>query len=351
LVRPTVCPRLRSRLKLPLDSFRSRLQLLHQYGQPLQPRRVWHCLVPVVYWFATRLVYSRFPQLCGKRICLLIAHPDDEAMFFSPTVLGLTRPETGNHVKILCLSTEGMFVAVSSSIVRNADGLGETRKKELVKSGMLLGIRNEDDIFVFDNQYDLIQPRVYRRWFSRASPTTEIKTGLPRLDNTKWDHQKISALLCSAVAPNLARQRASPDTAPTSSIGVLTTFDNSGISSHPNHISLLWRPWLHIRLCQGKIEFPCPVDLHTLTSVNFFRKYSGIGDSLMTMLTWAIGPKTGDEDYPKSLVLMNSLSREGASRGTACKTMTEAHKSQMVWFRYGWIYLSGYMMINELRLE
>jgi LmbE family N-acetylglucosaminyl deacetylase len=35
----------------------------------------------------------------------LIAHPDDEAMFFSPTVLALTRPDMGNHVKILCLST------------------------------------------------------------------------------------------------------------------------------------------------------------------------------------------------------------------------------------------------------
>jgi len=26
-------------------------------------------------------------------------------MFFAPAVLGLTRPETGNHVKILCLSS------------------------------------------------------------------------------------------------------------------------------------------------------------------------------------------------------------------------------------------------------
>lgn len=45
-----------------------------------------------------------FPRLYNKRICLLIAHPDDEAMFFSPTVLALTRPELGNHMKILCLS-------------------------------------------------------------------------------------------------------------------------------------------------------------------------------------------------------------------------------------------------------
>lgn len=35
----------------------------------------------------------------------------------------------------------------------NADGLGETRKKELVKSGMHLGLRDEDDVFVVDNPY------------------------------------------------------------------------------------------------------------------------------------------------------------------------------------------------------
>jgi len=31
--------------------------------------------------------------------------------------------------------------------------LGETRKKELVKSGLLLGLRKEDDVFVVDNPY------------------------------------------------------------------------------------------------------------------------------------------------------------------------------------------------------
>lgn len=35
----------------------------------------------------------------------------------------------------------------------NADGLGETRKKELVKSGLTLGLRQEDDVFVVDSPY------------------------------------------------------------------------------------------------------------------------------------------------------------------------------------------------------
>jgi hypothetical protein len=33
----------------------------------------------------------------------------------------------------------------------DADGLGETRKKELVKSGMTLGLRKEDDVYVVES--------------------------------------------------------------------------------------------------------------------------------------------------------------------------------------------------------
>jgi N-acetylglucosaminylphosphatidylinositol deacetylase len=64
-------------------------------------------LIPALYTWTASTVQMRFPRLANKRICLLIAHPDDEAMFFSPTLLSLTKPETGNHVKILCLSSGG----------------------------------------------------------------------------------------------------------------------------------------------------------------------------------------------------------------------------------------------------
>lgn len=40
----------------------------------------------------------------------------------------------------------------------NADGLGETRKKELVKSAMTLGLRQEDDVFVLDSPYGYFLP-------------------------------------------------------------------------------------------------------------------------------------------------------------------------------------------------
>jgi GlcNAc-PI de-N-acetylase len=64
----------------------------------------WLSVFFLALWQAlSHLIYVNFPPLQGKRICILIAHPDDEAMFFSPTVVALTDPALKNHVRILCL--------------------------------------------------------------------------------------------------------------------------------------------------------------------------------------------------------------------------------------------------------
>ena len=62
-------------------------------------------LITTAWLYTAQMTRSSLPTLRNKRICLLIAHPDDEAMFFSPTLLALTAPELGNHLKILCLSS------------------------------------------------------------------------------------------------------------------------------------------------------------------------------------------------------------------------------------------------------
>jgi N-acetylglucosaminylphosphatidylinositol deacetylase len=43
--------------------------------------------------------------LTRTSIVLVIAHPDDEVMFFGPTLAELTRQEHGNTVRVLCLSS------------------------------------------------------------------------------------------------------------------------------------------------------------------------------------------------------------------------------------------------------
>lgn len=49
-----------------------------------------------------KIVSACFPLVANKRICYFIAHLDDEAMFFSPTVVALTSPHLQNHFQILC---------------------------------------------------------------------------------------------------------------------------------------------------------------------------------------------------------------------------------------------------------
>ncbi|KAK4107717.1 LmbE-like protein [Canariomyces notabilis] len=275
-------------------------------------------VLPSLYIYTASVISARLPILRNKRICLLIAHPDDEAMFFAPTVLALTRPETGNHVKILCLSSG------------NADGLGETRKRELAKSGVVLGLRKPDDVFVVD------------------------KPEFPDSMTTTWDTSAISSLLSTAFAPHLSRgERPARDanTAPTATIDVLITFDAGGVSGHPNHISLYHGAKAFVAaLIAGKPGWTPPVDLYTLTSVPLPRKYTAFLDVLATLVSWAVRADKQDKKHPGGLIFLNGLAGHGGIT-TAWKAMVTAHKSQMVWFRYGWITLSRYMYINDLRLE
>ncbi|RDL39772.1 LmbE-like protein [Venustampulla echinocandica] len=264
-------------------------------------------LLAITCWLYTvNLARGRFHKLRNKRICLLIAHPDDEAMFFAPTVLALTEPSLGNHVKILCLSSG------------DADGLGETRKKELVKSGISLGLRKEDDVEFPDSM------------------------------TVPWDKTKIAALLSSAFAPNLSNpmKNKSPD-APTATIDVLITFDRSGVSSHPNHISLFHGARHFITsLVHNRPGWQCPVDLYTLTSISLLRKYTSFFDSALSLFIMVVRKKQMGA-HPTPLLFLSGPKDVRVAQ----KSMTNAHKSQMRWFRWGWIALSRYMVINDLKLE
>jgi len=272
--------------------------------------------IPIVlatcWLYTVNIAKDKFPKLRNKRICLLIAHPDDEAMFFAPTVLALTEPALGNHVKILCLSSG------------DADGLGETRKKELVKSGMELGLRKEDDVFVVD------------------SPD------FPDSMTTTWSKEKIATLLSSAFAPNLAKPMKSKSAeTPTATIDVMITFDQSGISSHPNHISLYHGARHFISsLLHNRPGWHSPVDLYTLSSINIARKYTSFFDAIISLGITALGKgQTGA--HPSPLLFLSGPNQLRVAQ----KAMTNAHVSQMRWFRWGWIGLSRYMVVNDLRLE
>ncbi|KXT08968.1 hypothetical protein AC579_4033 [Pseudocercospora musae] len=246
-------------------------------------------------WIFTAYMTRSFPTLTGKRICLVIAHPDDEAMFFAPTLLALTNPALGNQFVILCFSSG------------DADGLGHIRKKELVKSALHLGIRSSEHVVVSDFQDSMTQT---------------------------WDSKLI--------AQNLAKLFASP-----ASIDVLITFDERGVSGHPNHVSLYHGCVAFLKsLMQGRSGWECPVKLYTLTSTNVVRKYSSVMDAAVTVMACIFRTKEKGA-YPTPLMMVSLPSDVKRAQ----EAMTTAHKSQMRWFRWGWIGISRYMVMNDLNKQ
>ena len=73
----------------------------------------------------------------GNKILLVIAHPDDEAMFFSPLLCAARANNC--WVSILCLSDGGY------------DGLGSVRRTELLKSADCYGV-SRSRVTVIDHE-------------------------------------------------------------------------------------------------------------------------------------------------------------------------------------------------------
>lgn len=83
----------------------------------------------------------------SSKALLVIAHPDDEVMFFSPLLEWFSKNDGELHV--LCLSTG------------NFDGLGKIRQQELVKCLDLFNV-SPDRIYIFDNP--LLQDGMNNSW-------------------------------------------------------------------------------------------------------------------------------------------------------------------------------------------
>lgn len=219
----------------------------------------------------------------------------------------------------------------------DADGLGETRKKELQKSALQLGLRDESDVFIIDDP-----------------------TRFPDSMTADWPADQVSSLLASAFSPDLAAtlngsKKADPKKAPTATIDILVTFDQHGISNHINHRSLYHGAVHFMRLLmKEKPGFASPVDLYTLTSLSMFRKYAGVLDAPISMLHGAFSNVVArlsrvkkDGSGPARLLFVSSV----AEWLTAQAAMVKCHQSQMVWFRWGWITIGRYMTVNDLKKE
>ena len=81
--------------------------------------------------------YARLKAIGGgeaRRVLLVTSHPDDESMFFGPTLLNLCRTRAGaENVFLLCMSN-GDF----------RKGQGMARKHELYAACKILGVPEEN---------------------------------------------------------------------------------------------------------------------------------------------------------------------------------------------------------------
>ncbi|PIA46813.1 hypothetical protein AQUCO_01500392v1 [Aquilegia coerulea] len=162
-----------------------------------------------------------------RKIMLVVAHPDDEAMFFSPTILHLV--SKGHTVHILCLSTG------------DADGKGNIRKEELYHACTTLKIPRQQ-IKILDHP--------------------ELQDG--------FDNMWSSILIAKILKEETASQN----------IDLLITFDSYGISGHRNHRDV------HNGICTFLCEeLHGSIEAWELVSTSIIRKYSGPLDVWLSILS------------------------------------------------------------------
>jgi N-acetylglucosaminylphosphatidylinositol deacetylase len=172
---------------------------------------------------------------------------------------------------------------------------------------------------------------------------------------TTWSSSSIADLLTSLFTKpgsktrKQAGEHARGEAPQETTISVLITFDRGGVSGHPNHISLYHGAIEWVRgIMKGKGGWDSPVAVYTLGSVSIVRKYIGGLDALLTMVRTVAGTwGKAASDKPESLMFLN----DALSYRQAQKAMTQAHKSQMRWFRWGWITIGRYMVVNDLKRE
>lgn len=233
--------------------------------------------------------------ITDREIYFVIGHPDDEVMFFSPTILELSKPIYNNDIHMICFSKGDA----------EDKSMGAIRHQELMRSAQILGI-DSSKVKVLD-----------------------FTDGM----DEEWPIFNINKSLKTVITEPKA---------------VLITFDEQGVSNHPNHISL-YHGVRHFAKENKNIMFK-------LKSLNFLEKYSS---TLLTNIELFV-------NHFSKLIISQMLNininvsffdpREQSFKfysdlnmlSVSYSAMAYGHFSQMVWFRYGWLILSRYLTFNNI---
>lgn len=219
---------------------------------------------------------------------VVTAHPDDESMFFLPTIRCLQ--EKGCDIRLICLTTG------------NYDGLGKTRSRELRTTCRdILGIQHVklvDDPRLPDHP---TQP------WPLDYAVSVLETYLPQ--TTSSTQQRVH----------------------------LITFDSYGVSGHINHRDTF-------RAAQALFHKAQPsLHLWSLKSVhNPIIKYLPIYSWWLVLLHWLnLMPAIQSQGEPSDHVYR--LYTPGFNWGAMA-----SHTSQWVWYRKLFVIFSSYTFVNQL---
>ena len=135
----------------------------------------------VKYMFGIQSIQDDLKKI--RSVLLIIAHPDDEIMFWSPTLKKLLALNI--KVKVLCLSNG------------NYNGIGDIRTEEF--KAVSKSMHMEDNVIL---------------------NVPELQDDITK----KWDAKVVSQKIDDFLKKN-------------NDIDTILTFDENGVTKHPNHIS------------------------------------------------------------------------------------------------------------------
>ncbi|XP_028780591.1 probable N-acetylglucosaminyl-phosphatidylinositol de-N-acetylase isoform X2 [Neltuma alba] len=176
------------------------------------------CKVLLLAHMCKRNSFKKNGKALRKRnVLIVIAHPDDESMFFTPTINYLI--SRGHYIYILCLS------------IGDADNRGRIRKRELFQACATLKVPMQQ-VKVVDHP--------------------DLQDGFGKV----WNHKLVANLVKEEIGKY--------------NIDMIITFDNYGVSGHCNHRDVYYG------VCELLYDIPHrEIEAWELVSTNILRKYIG----------------------------------------------------------------------------
>lgn len=260
---------------------------------------LWPCLLYLLLAYVLPTHPALFPVTLfnAKSPLLVVAHPDDESLFFSPTILRLTEKAVESTGNLLVLSTGNNY------------GIGATRQKELQEACARLGITGDRCVVL---NRDDIQDNPKEWW------PENIVYGIVEFYVRKWN------------------------------VDAIVTFDHGGISGHINHraVSAAVRKFAETD--------PKAPPTYLVTTTMLLRKYTILADLPLTSLRFTFRILVALS--PFSFVSAQQAEAY-ADRGLFVSNLFQykrgvwafyAHESQRVWDRYIYLVISRYMWFNDV---